>query len=113
MKTNTIPLQMLLAGVLGLAGFTAPLAAHETPNMDHTHAFRQTGYGTWRQGHSVNNQLGSVTIWSAKPYSGYENPPPVRFARPEPIRQAPTLPQIGPARKAAQPARDYGKPKRD
>lgn len=101
----------LLAGVMSIV-FVGPALAHETPNMEHSHAFEQTGYGKVRQGHSVNNALGNITVWSAKPYDAYEARPPVRFARPEPITQAPTLPRIGPATKP-RPATEYGKPKRD
>ena len=112
MKPMKIRLLWTSAALIAMAGLTGPLAAHDTPGIEHSHAFEQTAYGKVRQGHTVNNQLGSITIWSAKPYSGYEARPPVNFARPQPIRKAPTLPQIGPARNA-QPARDYGKPKRD
>ena len=112
MNATPIRLAGALAGLLGLAAFAAPLFAHETPNMKHSHAFEQTGYGKVRQGHSVNNEQGDITIWSARPYDGYQAPPPVEFARPEPITRAPTLPHIGPARKA-QPALNYGAPKKD
>jgi len=101
----------LLAGMLSIV-FAGPALAHETSTGQHTHAFRQTGYGTWRQGHAVNGPTGDIVIWSAKPLSAYEARPPVRFARPEPITQAPSLPRIGPAAKL-QPAPEYGKPKRD
>ena len=110
MKPITKRMIWIVPALVGLAGFGGPLAAHDTPGIEHSHAFKQTGYGTLRQGHTVNNELGSITIWSAKPYTGYQARPPVKFARPQPITRAPTLPQIGPARNA-QPARDYGKPK--
>ncbi|MEJ2384177.1 MAG: hypothetical protein P8Y54_07225 [Xanthomonadales bacterium] len=112
MKPITIRMLWMTSALVGLAGLGGPLAAHDTPGIEHSHAFEQTGYGTVRQGHTVNNRLGSITIWSAKPYSGYPAQPPVKFARPEPIRKAPGLPQIGPARNL-QPAPEYGKPKRD
>lgn len=99
----------LLAGVLSIL-FVGPALAHETPNMKHSHAFERSGDGTIRQGHSVNNELGRITIWSAKPYDGYASPPPVRFARPQPILKAPKIPLIAPRR---QPAREYGEPKPD
>ena len=67
-------------------------AAHDTPNMEHTHAFQKTGYGTYRQGHSVNGPLGSITIWSPRPYTGYQKEPAVKFARPQPIIRAPGSP---------------------
>lgn len=112
MKSMTMRLMWTTVALVGLAGAGGPLAAHDTPGIEHTHAFEQTGYGMLRRGHTVSNRLGSITIWSAEPYNGYKAQPPVKFARPQPIRKAPTLPQIGPAHNA-QPARDYGKPKRD
>ena len=118
MNSNATRIAGALAGLLGMAALAAPLAAHDTPNMKHTHAFEQTGYGKVRQGHTVDNELGSITIWSAKPQQGYPASPPVDFARPEPITRAPSLPQIGPAKARPAPAygvpkKDYGKPKRD
>lgn len=112
MKPTMIRILCTIPALAVLAGFAGPLAAHDTPGIEHSHAFEQTGYGTWRQGHSVNNRLGNITIWSAKPYTGYQARPQVRFARPQPIRKAPTLPQIGPAN-SGQPARDYGRPNQD
>lgn len=84
------------------------LFAHDVPNMEHTHAFKQTGYGTYRQGHSVNGPQGSITIYSARPYTGYQNGPRVPFARPEPITRAPgtAIPQ---SKIAEDPAQEYGK----
>lgn len=111
MTSRSIRIAGVLAGLLGMVATAAPLAAHETPNMKHSHAFEETGYGEARQGHTVNNELGSITIWSAKPQQGYQAPPPVEFARPQPITRAPSLPQIGPAK--SQPAREYGAPKKD
>lgn len=81
--------------------------AHDTPNLEHTHAFQKTGYGTYRQGHSVNGPHGSIIIWSPRPYTGYRNDPAVKFARPQPITRAPGSPaastRVGPT-----PARGYG-----
>lgn len=86
---KTVVILISAAGALLAA---TPLAAHDVKNMDHTHAFEQTGYGTYRQGHSVNNHLGDITVWSAKPHSGYQSGSTVKFARPEPITKAPTNP---------------------
>lgn len=80
----------LLAGVMALV-FYATAVAHETPGIQHSHAFKQTGYGTYRQGHTVNNPLGSITIWSAKPVYSTQASPPVKFARPKPITRAPVI----------------------
>jgi len=75
----------------------SPMApAHDTPNLEHTHAFEKTGYGTYRQGHSVNGPLGSITIWSPRPYTGYQSGPVVKFAHPEPITKAPGTPAATP-----------------
>jgi hypothetical protein len=84
--------------------------AHEVPNIPHTHAFEQTGYGTSRQGHTVNNELGSITIYSAQPQTGYQSGSTVKFARPEPITQAPGSP-VAKTQSQKDPAKDYGKPK--
>ena len=83
-------------------------AAHDVPNMEHTHAFKQTGYGTYRQGHSVNGPNGSIIIYSPRTYTGYQNAPGVRFARPKPISQPPgtTTPKAG---SLGDPAQEYGK----
>lgn len=80
----------LLAGVMALV-FCATAVAHETPGIKHTHAFKQTGYGTYRQGHSVNNELGSITIWSATPINSSNAAAPVKFARPKPITRPPVI----------------------
>jgi hypothetical protein len=79
-------------------------AAHDTPNLEHSHAFQKTGYGTYRQGHSVNGPQGSIIIWSPRPYTGYQNGPAVKFARPQPITRAPGTP-AAPAPGRSQPAR--------
>jgi hypothetical protein len=84
--------------------------AHEVPNMPHTHAFEQTGYGTYRQGHTVNNELGSITIYSPQPQTGYQSGKTVRFARPEPITKAPGSP-VATTQSQKDPVKDYGKNK--
>jgi len=99
---------MLAAAAALSTSFTAP--AHDTPGLEHTHAFQKTGYGTYRQGHSVNGPLGSITIWSPRPYTGYQNGPAVKFARPEPITRAPGSPLAG-ARAGQHPAQDPGQRK--
>ena len=85
-----------------------PLAAHDVPNMPHTHPFKQTGYGTYREGHSVNGPYGSIIIWSPQTYGGYQSAPNVRFARPTPITRAPGT-AAPKARPESDPAKDYGK----
>jgi len=97
---------MLAAAMVGLF---IPVAApaHDTPGLEHTHAFQKTAYGIYRQGHSVNGPLGSITIWSARPYTGYQNGPAVKFARPEPITKAPVGPSAG-SRAGQNPAPDDG-----
>lgn len=96
--------------LLALAfGFAGAASAHDVPNIEHTHAFKQSGYGTWRQGHSVNGPTGSITIWSARDYTGFQQAPSVRFARPEPITRAPASP-VAKARSDRDPTVDYGKP---
>ena len=83
----------LFAGMLSIV-FSAPaLFAHDVPNIEHSHAFRQTGYGQYRQGHSVNGPQGSIVIWSAQPWNGYKPGPAVRFPRPRPITRTPS-PQV-------------------
>ena len=77
--------RLILASlVFGLWMLTGTALAHDVPNMEHTHAFKQAGYGTYRQGHSVNGPQGSIIIWSPRTYTGYQSAPSVRFARPEP-----------------------------
>ena len=84
------------------------ILAHDVPNMDHTHAFEQKGYGSWRQGHSLNNEYGSITIWSPRSYTGYQQSAPVEFARPSPITRPPGSPTV--KKEAGQdPAETYGK----
>ncbi len=48
--------QIILAAAAAMMLFPVASRAHEVPNIPHTHAFQQTGYGTYRQGHTVNNQ---------------------------------------------------------
>jgi len=83
---------ILLAATGALIFFTAPAYPHEVPNMEHTHAFQQTGYGKYRQGHYVNGAQGSIIVWSPRTYSGYRPGPAVKFARPSPIVKAPESP---------------------
>lgn len=80
-----------LLGACALAG-AVPALAHDTPNLGHTHAFEQTGYGSWRQGHFVNGPQGSIIIWSPRNFGGFQGAPSVRFAQPEPITRAPASP---------------------
>lgn len=98
------------AAGLALSGGAA--WAHEVSGIAHTHAFEQTDYGKYRQGHSVNGPYGSITIWSPRSYTGYQNAPTVRFARPEPITQAPGAPAAQ-IREKQTPALDYGKNPKD
>ena len=99
---------VLAAGAAGAIALAAPVQAHDTPNLEHSHAFQQTAYGTYRQGHYVNGPQGSIIIWSPQNYTGYENSPAVRFARPKPISRPPANPFVEPGA-GRQPAPDYGK----
>ena len=99
---------MMLAAMFSLTAL--PVMAHEVPNIKHSHAFEQTGYGKYRQGHYVNGARGDIIIWSAQPKTGYKPGPAVKFARPEPITRAPAKPSVKPAPMATL-QRDYGKPK--
>jgi hypothetical protein len=83
---------ILLAATGALILFTAPAYPHDVPNMEHTHAFQQTGYGKYRQGHYVNGAQGSIIIWSPRTYTGYRGGPAVKFARPSPIVKTPQSP---------------------
>ena len=76
--------------------------------MEHSHAFEQTGYGTYRQGHQVNGPQGSIIIWSPRTYSSYQRGNQVRFARPVPITRAPGSPQKE-SRAESDPSIKYGK----
>ncbi len=83
---------MLLAATGALIFFTAPAYSHDVPNMEHTHAFQQTAYGKYRQGHYVNGPQGSINVWSPRTYTGYQAGSAVKFARPSPIVKAPGSP---------------------
>lgn len=72
-----------------LLSAAASAVAHDAPDFDHSHAFQQSDSGVWRQGHSVNGEQGTITIWSPRSYDGYQKTPPVRFARPRPITRPP------------------------
>jgi len=102
-------ISMLAAVTVALFTPVAVLA-HDTPGLEHTHAFQKTAYGTYRQGHSVNSPLGDITIWSPRPYTGYQNGPAVNFARPEPITKAPVNPSVG-SRGGQNPAPEYAQRK--
>jgi hypothetical protein len=103
MKSRNI----LLAATGALVLFTAPAYPHEVPNIAHTHAFQQTGYGKYRQGHYVNGAQGSIIVWSSRPYTSFQPRPPVKFARPTPIVKAPGSPVTKP-RNQERPAIQYG-----
>ena len=60
---------VILAATSALIFFTTPAYPHEVSNMEHTHAFQQTGYGKYRQGHYVNGAQGSIIIWSPRTYT--------------------------------------------
>jgi hypothetical protein len=98
----------LLAATGALVLFMAPAYPHDVPNIDHTHAFQQTGYGKYRQGHYVNGPQGSIIIWSPRTYTGYQNGRQVKFARPSPIVRAPGSP-VAKTRSQTDPAIEYGK----
>ena len=87
-----------------------PLSAwsHDVPNISHTHAIKQTAYGKYRVGHSVNGPLGSITIWSPQTYTGYQNVKTVKFARPEPITKAPGAP-VSKVPGQTRQVKEYGK----
>jgi hypothetical protein len=97
---------ILLAATGALIFFTAPAYPHDVPNMEHTHAFQQTAYGKYRQGHYVNGPQGSIIIWSPKTYTGYQAGSAVKFARPSPIVKAPGSP-VATIQSQAKPAIKY------
>jgi hypothetical protein len=75
-----------------LVAFACPLQSHELvdingrPVSTHEHVWRQQDYGSdYRQGHSVNGNQGSITVWSPNTYQGYNSGKTVRFARPVPF----------------------------
>jgi hypothetical protein len=72
----------------------ATARAHDAPNLEHTHAFERTGYGSYRQGHAVNGVQGDIIIWSPRNDGGYRQGPVVRFARPQPLTKAPDNPAL-------------------
>jgi len=84
----------LFSGVALLA-FSFPLSSHELvdingkPVNSHQHVWRQQEYGSdYRQGHSVDNAQGSITVWSPNTYQGYKAGSSVKFARPVPYTKA-------------------------
>jgi len=89
----------------------ATARAHDVPNLEHTHAFERTAYGSYRQGHVVNGPQGDIIIWSPRNDSGYRQAPAVRFARPQPITKAPGNPALK-AGATQQRAPRYGKKER-
>ena len=104
MKAPRIFLAVAGATVL----FATPVFPHEVPNISHTHAFQQTGYGKNRQGHYVNGPQGSIIVWSPRTFTGYQNGQSVKFARPSPIVSAPRSP-IAKTQSQTKPAIEYGK----
>ncbi|MBT8058528.1 MAG: hypothetical protein KJO33_02970 [Gammaproteobacteria bacterium] len=99
---------LLLTATAVCAFLATPLSAHEVANFEHTHAFEQTGYGQYRQGHSVNGPQGSIIIWSAQPKNSTNGKAPVDFARPSPITRAPGQPFKRPEPQTDRSS-DYGK----
>jgi len=84
--TKVLPIAIISLGVLSLS---IPVSAHDLvdsngkPIATHQHVWRQQSYGQdYRQGHSVNNSLGSITVWSPNTYNPYNAGRGVRFARP-------------------------------
>lgn len=102
---------ILITFLAACAALTNPLQAHEVQNIKHTHAFKQTGYGTYQQGHYVDGPQGSITIWSAKPQTGYRAAKSVKYARPQPITRAPASPSVKPAARS-RPEITYGTKKK-
>jgi hypothetical protein len=88
-EAKTVKSMLLLTATAVCAFLATPLSAHEVANFEHTHAFEQTGYGHYRQGHSVNGPQGSIIIWSAQPKNSTNGKAPVDFARPSPITRPP------------------------
>ena len=84
----------LLAALLSASFLTTAAPGHESPGFQHSHAFRQTGYGTYRQGHVVDGPQGSIIIWSPANVSGYSGESRIRFARPQPISRPPGSPPV-------------------
>jgi hypothetical protein len=110
----TIDMMRLLAMAVGAASLlTATAQAHDAPNLDHTHAFQQSAYGSYRQGHQVSGRRGDIIVWSARKYTGYQQAPVVRFARPQPITRAPggAAPKPGAGPRVSVP--EYGARRQD
>ena len=85
MQRTLIALLFILVSIV----FANPVNAHDLvdtngrPVTTHQHVWRPKSYGQdYRQGHSVNNSVGSITIWSPNEYQGYKAGSAVRFARP-------------------------------
>ena len=98
--------------VIATASLLAATArAHDAPNLEHTHAFQETAYGSYRQGHQVSGPQGDIIIWSPREYTGYQQAPAVRFARPRPITEAPGSRALK-SRAGHWPAAGYGKKER-
>ena len=101
---------VLILAISAATALISPAAsAHDVPNMEHSHAFEQTAYGTSRQGHYVNGPQGSIIIWSARPHGSTQsgasqNARPRSFS---PITQAPSNPFSRPDIKVKS-AKDYG-----
>lgn len=86
-------LTMAIMAATVLIFFSAPALSHEVKNMEHSHAFQQTGYGKYRQGHYVNGSQGSIIVWSPRTVNSTQGGgKTVNFARPSPITQAPGTP---------------------
>ena len=100
---------ILLMATASLLAATA--RAHDAPNLEHTHAFQETAYGSYRQGHQVSGPQGDIIIWSPREYTGYQQAPAVRFARPRPITEAPGSRPLK-SRAGHWPAAGYGKKER-
>ena len=99
---------IFLAATGALVFFSAPAYPHDVPNMEHTHAFQQTGYGKYRQGHYVNGAQGSIIVWSPRTYTGFQNGQSVKFARPSPIVKAPGSP-VARTQSQTNPSIEFGK----
>jgi hypothetical protein len=99
-----IPILVMAAASL----LAATARGHDAPNLEHTHAFQKTGYGSYRQGHQVSGPRGDIIIWSPREYTGYPQAPAVRFARPRPITEAPGRVTPKPSARGEVSTLDYG-----
>lgn len=99
---------VLLSAMGALVLLPLSVTAHDVANMSHSHAFEQTGYGQYRQGHSVNGPLGSIIIWSPRTQTGYQAGKTVKFARPTPITRPPGSP-VAKTQSEKDPVSEYGK----